>query len=362
MSLMKLAYFGANWTPDNSSGGAVHVRQFVETATALTHEIWAPATIKHPMVRHFSSGTLARAREYSRIECVYQRFDGKALRLPRLLRLFRRLRESHCPEVWELNTVPEFIITNGYAQHEVKKVIEELQLAARRCDLAVCVSQSIADYATDRLGIDRTIVVPNGSDPAMFSPDIEPVKRMQPFQEKLNVCWIGSAELGWHNFELIGQLGASLMKSSRSDIAIHIIGSGLRDIDHLPPNIHYHGYVSYERLPSWLAAMDVGLVTYRPGPGMYSSPLKLFDYMAAGLAIVSTEQPQVREILRQLDAEFFVVDYDDVDGLHARLTSLADDLERARAIGARARDVLCKKYRWQDNVETIFAAINRLKA
>ena len=283
------------------------------------------------------------------------------MKLPRLLRIHRRLRNLRCPEVWELNTIPEFIATDGYTQHDVETVIEKLRSAAGRCDLAVCVSQSIADYATDRLGIGRTIVVPNGSDPAMFSPDVAPVKRMRPFKEKLNACWIGSAGLGWHDFELIGRLGERLIANARRDIAIHILGGGLRDIDQLPPNIHYHGYVSYERLPGWLAAMDVGLVTYRPGPGMYSSPLKLFDYMAAGLAIVSTEQPQVRSILGEIDAEECILPHDDLDGLYERLTHFADNRAQAREHGARARGLLCEKYRWRDNVDAILGAIGEVR-
>ena len=76
--------------------------------------------------------------------------------------------------------------------------------------------------------------------------------------------------------------------------------------------------------------MDVGLNVYRPGPADYSSPLKVFDYMASGLTVVSTEQPQAREIFEKLEQMDLLVPSDRPDVLADRLRMLASDRERVR--------------------------------
>jgi glycosyltransferase involved in cell wall biosynthesis len=130
----------------------------------------------------------------------------------------------------------------------------------------------------------------------------------------------------------------------------------------MPPNVHYYGSEKYELLPGWLAAMDVGLCLYRPGPADYSSPLKVFDYLSSGLAVVATEQPQTREIFAQLGQEDLLMPYDDPRRLAAALSELSRDRERARRLGAAGRRLLIEKYTWRRAIAETFAAIETLRA
>lgn len=62
------------------------------------------------------------------------------------------------------------------------------------------------------------------------------------------------------------------------------------------PNVHFLAARPHEALPAATAALDVGLMCYRPGTWMqYAYPLKLHEYLAAGLPVVSTDLPTVRE-------------------------------------------------------------------
>ncbi|MFQ5962379.1 MAG: glycosyltransferase [Candidatus Methylomirabilales bacterium] len=62
------------------------------------------------------------------------------------------------------------------------------------------------------------------------------------------------------------------------------------------PNVHFLGRRPFESLPGYLKGFDVGLIPYRRTAYTEScSPLKVYEYLAAGKAVVSTDLPGVRE-------------------------------------------------------------------
>jgi glycosyltransferase involved in cell wall biosynthesis len=263
--------------------------------------------------------------------------------------------------VWEFNTVPEFGYVIGRSQCDVEGAIEGFRSAARGCDLAICVSGALADYVQANLGIERVLTVPNGSDPDLFRPDASPEQSVQRRSGQLNVVWIGSADLPWHNLDLLRETARRLwVAGERMRILFHVIGEGLPRTHDLPPNVHYHGAERYERLPHWLSAMDVGLVLYRSGPADYSSPIKLFDYMASGLTVVATEQPQVRHVFGQLGQLDLLLPRDDHEALASTLLSLAANLQRVRHQGELGRRLVIDHYNWNRAVRHTLAGVEMI--
>lgn len=66
-------------------------------------------------------------------------------------------------------------------------------------------------------------------------------------------------------------------------------------------NVHYAGPVSADALPSYLAAIDVGITPYRDTPfNRASFPLKTLEYLAAGLPVVSADLPATRWLREDL--------------------------------------------------------------
>jgi glycosyltransferase involved in cell wall biosynthesis len=60
------------------------------------------------------------------------------------------------------------------------------------------------------------------------------------------------------------------------------------------PNVYYLGTKSYTEIPSYMHAMDVGLIPARLTPyAMSMFPMKFFEYLAAGLPVVATELPSL---------------------------------------------------------------------
>jgi glycosyltransferase involved in cell wall biosynthesis len=103
------------------------------------------------------------------------------------------------------------------------------------------------------------------------------------------------------------------------------------------------GFVENSRLPLYQAAADVLLMPYGRSISASSgqdiaeviNPMKMFDYMAAGRAILSADLPVIHEVLNEGNAVF--CEPGDVNSWERKLGELLSDKPRRRALGAQAR-------------------------
>jgi glycogen synthase len=101
------------------------------------------------------------------------------------------------------------------------------------------------------------------------------------------------------------------------------------------------------------AAHDVGVISYLPVSMnlKYSTPNKLFDYMAGGLAIVSSDIPAVREVLDDAACGAYI-DRTAPNGLADCLARLVDDPDRILRLKQAAVDA-CPRYSWSKQSEAL---------
>jgi glycosyltransferase involved in cell wall biosynthesis len=358
---MRLAYANARFRSDAHDGANAHVRQFVQNTVALGHEVWMWPGICHPLAKALPSGRLARTMKLRDMELIYVRVEHD-LPNPCTWTLGPTRKMLGNPlMVWEFNTVPEYGEYRKLSAAQVQKNIEGFRHFGKGCDLAVCVSGHLADYVKKNLGIRRTLIVPNGSDPDLYTPAAPPVKRVPKGPDVFNVLWIGSAYVAWHNFKLLGDAAQILWeRGNPQNVLFHLIGQGMNQMRDMPPNVHYYGVEDYEKLPQWMSSMDVGLCLYRPGPADYSSPLKVFDYMSSGLAVVATAQPQVRDLFTELGQTDMLMSPDDAKLLADTLEKLAGDRSRVADMGRRSRELSVQKYTWRRAVTDTFAEIQKI--
>ena len=121
-------------------------------------------------------------------------------------------------------------------------------------------------------------------------------------------------------------------------------------------NVTMTGFVENSRLPLYQAAADVLLMPYGRSISASSgqdiaeviNPMKMFEYMAAGRAILSADLPVIREVLNEGNAAF--CEPGDVDAWEQALRDLLADAQRRLGLGARARmDV--ESYTWLARAE-----------
>jgi glycosyltransferase involved in cell wall biosynthesis len=116
-------------------------------------------------------------------------------------------------------------------------------------------------------------------------------------------------------------------------------------------NVTFTGFVPNERIPLYQSAADVLLMPYQSTVATSSggntaevcSPMKMFEYMAAGRAILSSDLPVLHEVLDGTMATFCQLD--DADGWESGLNELLADGNRRKALGQSAR-LAVENYSW----------------
>lgn len=108
----------------------------------------------------------------------------------------------------------------------------------------------------------------------------------------------------------------------------------------------FAGKVAHESVPSYLAAMDVSVVPYRPIDDFFFSPMKLFESMAAGRATVAADLGQISEVVRHGETGWLYPAGDN-EALQHTITTLLDEPELASRAGAAARRHVLAHHTWK---------------
>jgi glycosyltransferase involved in cell wall biosynthesis len=121
------------------------------------------------------------------------------------------------------------------------------------------------------------------------------------------------------------------------------------------------GVVSPREMPGYLAACDVLVsphVPFADGTPFFGSPTKLFEYMAAGRAIVASRLGQIEDVLDH-ERTALLVAPGDVAGLTAALRRLAHDVKLRSRLGAAAREE-APRYTWHANARRVLETFEDL--
>lgn len=131
--------------------------------------------------------------------------------------------------------------------------------------------------------------VPNGVNYDFFSgvPKIEKIKKQRP-----KLGYVGALS-AWFDATLIGEIATIL-----SDWDIVLVGPDCLKQEQrallMKPNIHFVGRLPYEELPVMLATFDVAMIPFIINDLIKSTnPIKLYEYLAAGLPVIATPMPEV---------------------------------------------------------------------
>ena len=137
----------------------------------------------------------------------------------------------------------------------------------------------------------------------------------------------------------------------------HWIKIGLK-----PENFLYAGQVPPDKVPLYLAALSICTI---PLPwtthfAYYTSPMKLFEYMASGRAIIASDLPSIAEVIR--DGEnALLVPPSDAPALATAIKHLRDDAALRQRLADAAYHEVMAHYTWAARARNILSAIQEAR-
>lgn len=164
----------------------------------------------------------------------------------------------------------------------------------RLCREAVAVFASNPKLLEQRKHLNpRHLLVPNGVDYDHFARTDLPVPNELAELPRPIVGFSGAVDAYKVDFSLLADLAR--LRPTWSFVLVGKVGVCDDTAETaLPsaPNLHYLGFRPYDVLPAYVAAMDVGIIPYGINPYTEGvSPLKLYEYLAAGKGVVTTPLP-----------------------------------------------------------------------
>ncbi len=230
----------------------------------------------------------------------------------------------------------------GYNRQQVLLDEEDL---CRRSNLVVTTSTVLQE--SKKAWNHNTVLVPHGVDCEHFSTALDPALPIPP-----DIADIPRPHLGffgllrdWVDLDLLAEVARR-----RTDWHIVLIGDSRIDLTSYRglTNMHFLGPKPYAELPAYCRAFDVGLIPFKLNDLTRAvNPIKLREYLAAGLPVVSTPLPEVQR-------------YADLVELAER-TAFVDAIDRCLADGATRRDARVDRMAeetWTAKVKTISAALD----
>jgi glycosyltransferase involved in cell wall biosynthesis len=305
---------------------------------------------------------------YARLRAAYRRhrpdvlYERYNLYLLAGARLHRRYR---LPMVLEVNAplVEERGSHGGLALPALARWAEGS--AWRAADVVAPVTEALADHVR-RAGVasDRIVVIPNGIDPARFGPehDGKAVRARHGLGDRVVLGFTGFMR-PWHGLDRVIRFVAE--HGARLDLHALLVGDGpvraeleaLARSEGAADRVTFTGLVGRDAIADHVAAFDIAV---QPDVVAYASPLKLFEYMGLGRAIVAPDSPNIREVLTDgVDAVLF--DAAAPEALQAAILRLCEDDDLRARLGRAARAAIdAKGLTWDRNaerVETLFLGL-----
>lgn len=235
-----------------------------------------------------------------------------------------------------------------YDEATARRLSAEMFAAA---DVVSCVSRPVADWVKSLAPGARTQVSPNGVNTRRITPG---GRRQGP----LTVGFVGTLK-PWHGTGVLLQAVAL----ARAPWQVEFCGTGpqLEALEEqarilgLTDRVRFHGAVAPADVPGILAGWHAACAPYPQAEGHYFSPLKVYEYMAAGLPVVAS---RVGELPTLLDACGLLTEPGDPDALATALDRLGSDPALRDRLGRAARRHVEDHHTWNDRCAGLLSAVS----
>lgn len=209
---------------------------------------------------------------------------------------------------------------------------------------------------------EKTVVLPNGVDTSHFlRRDSLSIKKKYGIESSFIIGFVGVLR-EWVDFYPLFKAIQQLNK--KIDIKLLVVGGGI-GYDETVKMVNQHGIhkntiftgtIPYQQIPEYISSMDVGVIPFKQDSVSKNSlPLKLFEYMACEIPVITTPLETVQDkfkndVLFASDAN----DYQDA------ILHLYKNDELRRTLGSNGRTIVENNYQWgflSKYLETLFKTV-----
>jgi glycosyltransferase involved in cell wall biosynthesis len=343
----------ATRTPSLSSGRDVRrilrkAREFARAPVNVENDLWAYTPLVLPLPHSRAVGRLNGQIVRATIRRLRRRLGIEDFQLwtflPSVAGYVGTLGESlavyYCVDEWSM-----------FSYIERDRMVATERTLLERVDCVFAVNDALAE--SKRRVNPETHTASHGVDHELFARALDPATQVPADVAALPgpvMGFFGTLQ-DWVDLELIAGLARL-----RPDWSIALIGRTLVDTSAVAglANVHVLGPRPQEQLPAYCKGFAAGLIPYRVSEQLpYRNPLKLREYLAAGLAVVSTPVPEVHNYGRwctvAADAQGFA------DALDEAVRGDSPELRRERSEAMRAET-------WAARVAAIARTVDEVAA
>lgn len=270
-------------------------------------------------------------------------------------------KNNHIPSILEVNSP---LIEEQEKHRTLIGKDKALEIARRVFDLAqgiVTVSQPVKSYIQAYLddGLDKVKVISNGVNPERFLPP------MMDDKYYFTVGFVGTLK-PWHGLPILLNCFDKLYQQN-DRVRLLIVGDGperqslqeeitKKGLDSV---VEMTGAVLPQQIPLLLQRMSVAVAPYPPMENFYFSPLKVYEYMAAGLPVVVSNLGELGDLVQD-HVNGFLVDAGDVDGMVNCIQKLVRSPLLRQKISHNAYETIINHHTWDQVVIKTLKMVNLL--
>lgn len=266
-------------------------------------------------------------------------------------------RQVEVPGVLEVNAplIEEQARHRGLADYASAEQVAHRAFAA--ATTLVAVSQEVARYLERYPSAQgRAHVVPNGVNPERFPLGLQPSRPAKP--GIFTVGFVGTLK-PWHGLPVLVE-AFNLLHKQDGNTRLLIVGDGPErgDLEHMLQSyrlasvVELTGAVDSSEVPGLLASMDVAVAPYPAGQDFYFSPLKVYEYMAAGRPVVASRVGQLESLIQD-EVNGLLCPPGDSHALAEALVRLRGDAGLRAHLGRAARECVLRDHTWDSVVRRI---------
>jgi glycosyltransferase involved in cell wall biosynthesis len=240
-----------------------------------------------------------------------------------------------------------FAEVKGWKQRDWQQILNLEKEAFENCDNLIVVSKKMKEYLSKKFKIPnkKMTVAPNGSDSQ---------QSVAKYEHPLRIIYAGV----FSYWEKVNDFLEIAKKADPQSFKFYLAGTGplknqlIKRIQDEEIPINYLGYIPRQKIYKLLAQMQIGIApSTKDLTRQVASPIKIFDYMASGLPVITPKIGDWGDMITQENCGI-ALDDDSIENYIKALNALAQE-SIWTAQSKNAIKTIREKYNWAKVLEPI---------